>query len=61
MDHTPEEPLAWEALPAEVQELLRGYGGFFSEATGKPEASGLLLHSGWLSANELTTRDFFWW
>ena len=30
-------------------------------ATGKPEASGLLLHSGWLSANELTTRDFFWW
>lgn len=60
-DHTPEEPLAWETLPAEVQELLRGYGGFFSEATGKPEASGLLLHSGWLSANELTTKDFFWW
>ena len=61
VDHTPEEPLAWEALPAEVQELLRGYGGFFSEATGKAEASGLLLHSGWLSANELTTKDFFWW
>ena len=28
VDHTPEELLAWEALPAEVQELLRGYGAF---------------------------------